>query len=303
MDEIIKEVIYAKVDQIMNSDNMINLIVTLADKSKFNLKLELEKKKDLYVNSIYEFDIARYANSEKQSGYVTTYKAVCDIEDVKEKNRVYRMFMNSSKLDYTELKKGIESYVNKIENKILKDITKEMLKKYETDFYLYPAATKLHHAYVGGLAYHTLGMLNLVDSLVDNYPYINRDYMYSGVALHDIGKVIEFSGVENTEYAVEGQLLGHLLIGCNEIKAMAIKLGVENTEEVLMLTHMVASHHGVLMYGAIKKPATAEAALLWYIDTIDSKFRALGEELEKIKPGEFSEPIGVMDKTKFYKHH
>ena len=65
---------------------------------------------------------------------------------------------------------------------------------------------------------------------------------------------------------------------------------------------MVASHHGLPQYGSIKKPCTAESAMLWYIDTIDSKFRVLGEELEKINPGEFTEPIGVMDRVKFYKH-
>ena len=145
-------------------------------------------------------------------------------------------------------------------------------------------------------------MLNLVDGIVANYPYISKDYMYAGIILHDIGKVIEFTGIENTEYAVEGQLLGHLLIGCSEVREMANKLGFGNKEEVLVLEHMIASHHGQPMYGAIKRPAVAEAALLWFIDSIDSKFRVLGEELEKTKIGSFTEPIGVMDRTKFYKH-
>lgn len=302
MDDVIHEVIYAKIDQIMNSDNLINLIVTKEDKNKFNLKLEPQKAVGVYVGCIYKIEMARYTNSDKQSGYVLNISSVNDIEDIILRNNIFRKFMNGSKLDYIELKKGIEGYINKIGNKILKDITIDIISKYENDFYLYPAATKLHHAYVGGLAYHTLGMLNLVDGLVANYPYINKDYMYSGIILHDIGKVIEFSGVENTEYAPEGQLLGHLLIGCNEIKAAAIRLGYDESEEVFMLLHMVASHHGQPLYGAIKKPATAEAALLWYIDTIDSKFRVLGEELEKTEVGHFTDIIGVMDKTKFYKH-
>ena len=69
----------------------------------------------------------------------------------------------------------------------------------------------------------------------------------------------------------------------------------------MLLEHMLISHHGVPQFGSPKKPLTAEALVLWYIDTIDSKFRVLGEELEKTKNGEFTEAIGVIDKSKIYK--
>ena len=45
----------------------------------------------------------------------------------------------------------------------------------------------------------------------------------------------------------------------------------------------------------------AEAGVVWYIDTIDSKFRVLGDELDKIKPGEYTDQIGVLDRVKVYK--
>jgi 3'-5' exoribonuclease len=64
---------------------------------------------------------------------------------------------------------------------------------------------------------------------------------------------------------------------------------------------MVVSHHGQPNFGACKRPQTAEALVLWYIDTIDSKFRVLGEELEKTEAGQFSEGIAVLDKIKVYK--
>ncbi len=303
MEEVIKSVIYAKIDQIMSSKNIVNLIVTLDDKSKFNLKIEDERAKDIDLNCIYEFEIAKNSNSDKLSAYVVSYRHITELEDTELKNNVYRKFMQAATLDYKELKNGVESYIAKIESKVLHDIVSTIISKYENDFYLYPAASKLHHAYVGGLAYHTLGMLEVADKMLMCYKYLNKDLLLSGVILHDIGKVIEFSGVENTEYALKGQLLGHLLIGCDIIKEVCNKLGYnDDQEEVLMLLHMVASHHGLPQYGTIKKPCTAESAMLWYIDTIDSKFRVLGEELAKIDAGEFTEPIGVMDRVKFYKH-
>lgn len=302
MDDIVRITLFAKIDQIMSSDGMINLLVTLDDGTKYNLKKEDGEIEGIFLGCIYEFEIAKYANSEKNSGYIVSYKHITETDDIEKLNSIYRRFMNSSKLDYKELKDKLESYINKIDNKILFDITKAVIDKYSKDFYLYPAATKFHHAYVGGLAYHTIGMLDLASGIMGTYPYINKDLLYAGCILHDIGKVIEFSGVEATEYGVEGQLLGHLLIGCLIIESVAKELGYAGKEEVLLLSHMIASHHGVTQFGAIKRPATAEAAMLWYVDSIDSKFRVLGEELEKTKVGSFTDPVGVMDKVKFYKH-
>lgn len=303
MDEVIKSVIYAKIDQIMNSDSMVNLIVTLDDKTRYNLKLECERAVDLFLNCIYEFEIARNTNSDKLSAYVVSFKHITEVEDTEKQNAIYRKFMSSAVLDYTELKNGIDGYIDSIKTKSLHDITRSIIDRYSNDFYLYPAAAKLHHAYVGGLAYHTLGMLDVAKRMIECYPYLDHDLLISGTILHDIGKVIEFTGVENTEYAMKGQLLGHLLIGCDIISQTAKELGYTgDEEEVLMLLHMVASHHGIPQYGAIKKPCIAESAMLWFIDSIDSKFRVLGDELAKTKDGEFTEPIGVMDRVKFYKH-
>lgn len=302
MEGITKETVFVRIDQLMNSDNMINAICSvLGQTEKYNFKIEEDKTCDLYVGCIYEMIVAKHSNSDKNTGYIIEFKSVKELEDIQKQNDVYRAFMKSAPIDYTNLKRDIEAYVAKIDNKVLHDITTTLINKYNKEFYLYPAASKLHHAYVGGLAYHTLGMLNLVDGIASNYPYIDKNYMYAGIVLHDIGKVIEFTGVENTEYALEGQLLGHLLIGCNCISHCARELGYEDSEEVLLLSHMIASHHGQPLFGAIKKPATPEAALLWYIDTIDSKFRVLGEDLEKTKPGCFTDPVGVFDRTKFYK--
>jgi 3'-5' exoribonuclease len=61
------------------------------------------------------------------------------------------------------------------------------------------------------------------------------------------------------------------------------------------------SHHGLPNFGAAKKPATPEALLIWYIDTIDSKFTVLGEELDKTLEGEFTQSIGVLEKSRIYK--
>ena len=186
-------------------------------------------------------------------------------------------------------------------SKIIYDITKYLLDKFHKDFFIYPAAAKMHHAYVGGLSYHTIGMLRMADSFLLNYSYLNKNYLYAGIILHDIGKTTEFDGIQNTDYSLKGQLIGHLVIGGMEVNEAARVLHYEDTEEALILEHMLISHHGQPQFGAAKRPMTAEALVLWYIDTIDSKFRVLGDELNKIKPGEYTDQIGVLDRVKVYK--
>jgi 3'-5' exoribonuclease len=113
--------------------------------------------------------------------------------------------------------------------------------------------------------------------------------------------VDELNGFEGGEYTLEGQLIGHLVMASIKVAETAKALGYEKEEAVLVLNHILLSHHGLPNFGAARKPATAEAMLIWYIDTIDSKFTVLGEELEKTQPGDFTQGIAVLDKTRFYK--
>lgn len=300
MDNIKKKTIYARVRGVNTSDSIYNITVELADKTIMNLKTD--KFYDLKQGYIYEFEIAQNTNSERLVAYVMNLRSVSSIEDVSLVDRVYREFDSSNPVDLNTLEKDIYEYISKIENKVLYDITKRLVEIHYNKFFIYPAATRMHHNYVGGLAYHTLGMLKLADGFLSTYSYLSKDYLYSGIILHDLGKILEFSGVENTEYTLKGQLLGHLVMGGIFINDVAKELGYLEKEETLILEHMVLSHHGLPQFGACKKPQTAEAEVLWYIDTLDSKLRVLGEVLENTKDGDFTDTIGVLDKTKFYKH-
>ena len=159
----------------------------------------------------------------------------------------------------------------------------------------------MHHNYIGGLAYHIIGMLKLSDGMLDTYKYINKDYVYAGIILHDIAKVDELTDAINPQYSDQGQLVGHLVMGALDVKLAAKELGYEDTEEEMILIHILISHHGIPQFGAAKKPMVAEAMLIWYIDSIDSKFRVLEEELSNTKEKEFTGAIGVIEKSKIYK--
>jgi len=133
------------------------------------------------------------------------------------------------------------------------------------------------------------------------YSYMSSDLLYTGIILHDICKTLEITGVDG-EYTNEGLLLGHIVMGVSKIDEIAAKFGYSDEEEVLLLKHMIVSHHGQMTFGSPKRPQIAEALLLWYIDSIDSKFQVIGEVLHNTNQGAFTPAIPVADKGRFLKH-
>lgn len=194
----------------------------------------------------------------------------------------------------------ITQYIFEMRNPNIQRITRHLLKKYQDDFLVFPAATKNHHEFMSGLAYHVVSMLNLAKAIASLYPSLNKDLLYAGVILHDLGKVLELSGPVSTVYTVPGNLLGHITIMVNEIGKAADELEI-NAEEVMILQHLVLSHHGKAEWGSPKPPLVREAEVLHYIDNIDAKINMMDRALEKVKPGEFTERVFALDNRSFYK--
>ncbi len=291
--------IIALVQTKMSSDGLCNIQAIDKDKNQYNLKINFSKSENILLDHIYIFDCDIKAG-QRTNYIIKDYKDVYEFKSEK-LDEILRSFIKASPYSYEEGKKIVDEYINKIDNKVLFDITSYLVNKHHDKFFIYPAAAKMHHAYVGGLVHHCLSMLKMADAFIENYEYLDKDYLYSGIILHDIGKSIELDGPLNTSYSKEGMLIGHLVIGAMEINDACNKLGYKDKEEALILEHMLISHHGVPQFGAAKKPMTPEALALWYIDTIDSKFRVLGDELENTNEGSFTENIGVIDKMKIYK--
>ncbi len=226
---------------------------------------------------------------------------ISDIRLVTEKDDVdLDSFYERAKLSSDELKQKINYYFKKIDNEYLQNITSVLLKKYINDFFDYPAAVTMHHNYISGLAYHTYSMLTLSDTYLKLYPFLNKDLVYAGIILHDLGKIMELSGVKGTEYTLQGKLLGHISIGANEIYATAVSLGIEKTEEVLNLLHIILSHHGEMEYGSPKEPQTPEAELVHLLDFSDSRMASLEGEVLKTNKGNFTNTINAFDRKSFY---
>ncbi|WP_407272882.1 3'-5' exoribonuclease YhaM [Radiobacillus sp. PE A8.2] len=209
-------------------------------------------------------------------------------------------FIEKAPVQKEELMERLTEFIFEIQNPNLQRIVRYFIKKYQEDLLVYPAAVKNHHEYVSGLAYHVVSMLKLAKELKHLYPEINQDLLYAGIVVHDLGKLKELSSVATPSYTLEGKLLGHIPIMIEEIGHAAKELQIEG-EEVLILQHMVLSHHGKAEWGSPKAPLVREAELLHLIDLIDAKMNMLNRTLDKVKPGEFTERLFAMDNRTFYK--
>ena len=185
----------------------------------------------------------------------------------------------------------------------LKLLVKTLLNEYRDRLIYWPAAFRLHHAIRGGLLYHTLSILRMAQSVAKIYPFIDSDLLFAGVILHDIAKTQEFdvapTGIASG-YTVDGNLVGHLVRGAMAVEKCGRELGL--SEETLMLVeHMIISHHGEPEFGAAVRPQCAEAELLSEIDLIDSRMEIYAEALQGLPAGTFSSRIFALDK-KIYRH-
>lgn len=186
----------------------------------------------------------------------------------------------------------------------LKTLVTALLNEYKDRLLYWPAAFRLHHAIRGGLLYHTLSILRMAQGVANIYPFIDSDLLFAGVILHDIAKTEEFDVAQTgiaSGYTTDGNLIGHLVRGAMAVDRCGRKLGIsENT--LMLVEHMIISHHGEPEFGAAVRPMCAEAELLSYIDLIDSRMEIYAETLPTVPAGSFSARIFALEK-KIYHHN
>lgn len=182
---------------------------------------------------------------------------------------------------FGEVLAAVDGFTDPHLRRLMSDIfrDKEIARRYKQA----PAASGMHHAWVGGLLEHVLSCLQVGQLLASHYSELDGDLLASGVLLHDFGKIFELSADHAIEYTDDGRLLGHIAMGsawlerrCDAIEGFPPRLKT-------LLLHLVLSHHGKLEFGSPKQPLFPEALALHYIDDLDSRL-----EMMRAATGEIS---------------
>ncbi len=138
-----------------------------------------------------------------------------------------------------------------------------------------PAAKVMHHAYLGGLLEHVVGLCGLSKQVAAHYPELDVDLLLTAAILHDVGKLDELCYERSVSYTTEGQLLGHIVMELETVNN-AIE-SIEGFPDKLktVVQHILISHHGQYEFGSPKLPMIREALVFHYMDDMDSKMAAV----------------------------
>jgi 3'-5' exoribonuclease len=151
------------------------------------------------------------------------------------------------------------------------------------DLLTLPAASKNHHAYVGGYLEHVLSVTRTAIFLADKYdayypelqPRLDKDLVIAGAMLHDIGKLRELRlTAAEAEYTPAGQMIGHILQGRDMLREVAANRP-QAGDVLLRLEHVIVSHQRLPEWGSPKPPMTPEAMLVHYADDLDAKYQMM----------------------------
>ena len=199
-------------------------------------------------------------------------------------------FFRTSRFDVEEMFSELLSIAEQnITDVPLRQLVVGLLEEHAEAIKRFPAASRNHHAYIGGFVEHVLSVTRtavwLAEKYIDYYsrmqPPLSKSLVAAGAILHDIGKVIELDyQPQGAEYTAKGRLIGHILLGRDLVRDKAAEIPEMDPEILLRLEHLIVSHQNLPEWGSPVSPHTPEALLVYYADDIDAKFHMMASALE-----------------------
>ncbi|MBR5230853.1 MAG: TraI domain-containing protein [Clostridia bacterium] len=206
-----------------------------------------------------------------------------------------------------DMRAMIDETVAGMKNEVLQKVILQLLDMAGEQLAYFPAAQKLHHAERSGLLHHTTTMLKNAKAVLQVYSWLDADLLYAGVIAHDLSKIAEMKSDEAgnvNDYTTVGLLLGHLVHGVSQVAEAARRAGIEaDNEYVLLLEHMVISHHGEAEFGSPRPPMFPEAEMLHWLDVLDARMNEMNGIVQRTPAGAFSERIWSLERRIYHPHY
>ena len=147
---------------------------------------------------IEDFDMLDYIDVV---GDVTSFQGALQVSikrvrKAREGEYIEEDYLPVSERNIDEMYEELLTYVHKIENPYLKQLTDSYFVENEAfikAFKGHSAAKSVHHGFVGGLLEHTLNVTKLCYYYVKQYPFLNKDLLLCAALFHDVGKMKEIS--------------------------------------------------------------------------------------------------------------
>lgn len=256
------------------------VVCILADKSgevKANLP---NKKDDIAEGRVIEIEGSKDTNLDVKSyQFISEYNILDYLPTV---NRPIEDIMK-------EIDFYTDKYIISREAKALNDYffkNEEFLDKFKRGI----GGVSMHHNYIGGLAEHTLNVMELAIMLSEKYGCRRTETTVLGAKLHDIGKIYELYYDGPFKYTLRGQMEGHIVIGVEMIdQAVREKDEFYSEDFVARIKGCIAQHHGKLEFGSPREMNMEESFIINYADSIDATMNKISQIRDKTEPGSWSE--------------
>ncbi len=257
------------------------LTLVLSDKSGQLIARVWENAETTYED-VLEGEIVKL-DGETDSYLERTQIIILRIRAADPKEYDMRDMLPSSPRDPEEMLSELTNFIARIENPHLTSLLKIFFEEpsFLQQFVQAPAARRIHHAYLHGLLEHTLEILTLAETVITIYPQLDPELLFTGILLHDIGKLREYSWELDINYTNEGRLLGHVVIA-NEMISVALQSLPEFPEDLaLKLRHMMLAHHGRYEWGSPRRPKTLEAITLHQLENTSAQINRFSGLLDQ----------------------
>jgi 3'-5' exoribonuclease len=197
--------------------------------------------------------------------------------------RIVNQVTPSSELSELKLSHELIKLISTINNPNLNNLVTSIFNSdsIKNTFFTAAAGVEIHHAYIGGLAEHTLEVAKTVMHYCNLFKDINYDIALSAALLHDIGKTVELSCFPENKFTDLGRLLGHISIGVQIINEAIDKIPDFPSELKMAIDHCILSHHGTLEMGSPVLPMTLEAVVLHNADQASAEINGFNLAIQR----------------------
>lgn len=144
--------------------------------------------------------------------------------------------------------------------------------EHKDDIKVSPAAKSMHHNYIGGLLIHTLECIELAKVVIkQSFQRINEDNAIAACALHDIGKIYEYTiDEENGLIDYDDEFKREWFTHTQFAYSLCMNKGFNEVAK------MIAAHHARTDWGAIldlnEKDLENYVYFVHHIDDLSAKF-------------------------------
>ena len=194
-----------------------------------------------------------------------------------------RDFVPAPSRPLEEMRASLEGYVRSVADPWLRRLLEKVFLDAEflPRFLEAPAAKEYHHACLGGLVEHTLGVTHLAEVVTQAYPLLPRDLILTVALLHDVGKVEAYEWEGGFRRSDEGRLLEHIYLGSRRVERAIEALEGFPAELRWRVMHALLAHHGEQTAGSPVRPQTLEAVVLHLLDMLDARVRGFQDHVER----------------------